>query len=268
MTPNLCNHCNVSPPLHPNIHPQCPPGTYGATQGLATATCSGPCDPGTFGNTSGLTSSACSGNCSAGFACPPGSTNATVTLCPPGTYSPGGQGSCLLCPGGRFGTISGATLSSCGGSCSPGYACPPGSTNATVALCPPGTYSAGSMDTCANCSAGFSCRAGSTSSSPAVDVCPPGTYGPGGAVTCWNCSAGFAGPDPGNSDASCGGPCRAGQYSLEGASSCSLCPQGMACALCLALALAPYLFLSPPQCAVLVTQYCFAWQGVTAMLLA
>jgi hypothetical protein len=53
----------------------CPVGSYcpdGASDPL-------PCPGGRFGAEEGLYTSSCSGPCTAGFFCPPGSTNATVT---------------------------------------------------------------------------------------------------------------------------------------------------------------------------------------------
>ena len=108
-----------------------------------------------LGASVGATSSQCDGACAAGYACPPGSVNATAVVCGLGTYSVGGVSVCLLCPVGVYGASSGSTSPGCSGPCAPGYYCPPGSTNATASLCPVGTYS--SSVTCV--------------------ACPPGTYG-------------------------------------------------------------------------------------------
>ena len=55
----------------------CPEGTFGATAGLATASCSGACDEGYFGGFVGLTTSACTAPCTAeaGYHCAEGSNS-------------------------------------------------------------------------------------------------------------------------------------------------------------------------------------------------
>jgi hypothetical protein len=110
-------------------------------------------------------------------------------MCPRGTFGPGGgcapcspcplgrfnnhsmQTSCTPCIAGRFGTAVGAynTTAGCSGVCSPGFACPAGSTNATLLPCPAGKYSLAAAGACSDCSAGF------YSSGPgarACTVCP------------------------------------------------------------------------------------------------
>ncbi len=151
----------------------CTPGRY-STAGAASCT---ECAPGLFGGASALATASCSGNCTAGYACGPGSTNATALMCGPGSYSYSGAGVCTPCPVGRFGGSMGLTNGSCSGPCSAGYACPSGSTNSTPVQCAPGTFSELGVGICSPCPAG---RYGSTSGLPT-----PGCSGP--------CDAGEAG---------------------------------------------------------------------------
>ena len=73
----------------------------------------------------GSTVSTCTGLCTAGYVCPPGSTNATAVVCPAGTYSAAGAGVCTNCSAGKFGNVT-------------GQYCPPMS--AAGIVCPPGSY--------------------------------------------------------------------------------------------------------------------------------
>jgi len=81
------------------------------------------CPPGTFGNTQGLTTAMCSGLCSPGFFCPMGTENATT----------------FRCAAGRYGSQSGLFLSACSGVCSQGYYCPEGSTSSFQFPCTQGS---------------------------------------------------------------------------------------------------------------------------------
>ena len=45
----------------------CPVGTYGATAGLTTSSCSGFCSIGSYGAKTGLTTATCSGPCEQGI---------------------------------------------------------------------------------------------------------------------------------------------------------------------------------------------------------
>jgi hypothetical protein len=100
----------------------CPAGTYGATVGLPSVACSGPCDAGRFGASPGLTSPLCD--------------------------SP--------CPAGRYGGP-GEVSPSCTGNCTAGHYCVAGSTNATAAMCAPGTYSLSGWSQCQPCAGGYFC---------------------------------------------------------------------------------------------------------------
>lgn len=76
----------------------CPLGSYGATQGLTNASCSGLCNAGFFGGTAGQMTSACSGPCWAGHYCPAGSTSWRTNNCGVGHYCPEGSSAPTACP--------------------------------------------------------------------------------------------------------------------------------------------------------------------------
>jgi hypothetical protein len=77
----------------------CDLGRYASTPGQTTSQCQGPCNPGRFGPTVGQTSLTCTGQCVAGYTCPAGSTNGTVTPCPKGYYCLAGAATPTLCAG-------------------------------------------------------------------------------------------------------------------------------------------------------------------------
>jgi hypothetical protein len=151
--------------------PACPPGSYPHN---ASATCA---------------------------ACPPGSACAGAgglpVVCPRGSWASGGAVACDPCPAGRFGNVSGLAGAGCSGGCTPGFACPPGSTNATAAICPVGTFSLPGAGNCSLCAAG---RFGATTglaSNYCTDVCAAGTYSTPGLAACVSCIAGRCGGPPG-----------------------------------------------------------------------
>jgi hypothetical protein len=110
-----------------------------------------------------------------------------------GTYSAGSAGVCSLCPAGAFGNATGLVSSACSGPCLAGYACPVGSTNATVTLCPPGTYSTGGAGVCTVCSAGTPYSGpGATSVSACVSCAGACTSGTWGAYACPGVTADWA----------------------------------------------------------------------------
>ena len=100
--------------------------------------------------------------------------------------------------------------------------------NGVTTPCPVGTYSvAGDKTTSAcdnQCSAGYYCLAGSTTSSGAVGTtgaatpCPLGSYSTGGASTaaCTACPAGTYGSDTTLTTAACSGNCAAGYFCPAG----------------------------------------------------
>ena len=105
----------------------CAAGLYGSVQGLSTASCSGPCAPGRYGDVGGQALSNCVGSCTAGWVCPAGSTNSSVTACGVGRYSLTGASSCIDCPAGQFGAGTALSTAICSGACTPGSYCPAGS---------------------------------------------------------------------------------------------------------------------------------------------
>ncbi len=58
------------------------------------------------------------------------------------------------------------------------------------------------------CSPGYACPAGSTASNTPANVCPSGTYSLAGASVCTNCPAGTYGSFSGLSAATCTGMCQ------------------------------------------------------------
>jgi hypothetical protein len=156
-----------------NCTAPCRPGAYGATGGLTSPGCSGNCSAGyacptgsttptaqlcptgrystagsgvcpecpagVYGDSVGLKTPACSGLCAVGYVCPPASNSSTPTpSCPAGRYGDIVTSTCVDCPTGRFGPLSGAasatsagiygsssglTVARCSGPCPAGYYC-------------------------------------------------------------------------------------------------------------------------------------------------
>ena len=77
------------------------------------------CPAGTYGATSGLGSSSCTGLCTRGYYCPEGSTSTTQ----------------IICPAGRYGATDGLATGLCSGECDAGYYCPEGSTSFKQIAC-------------------------------------------------------------------------------------------------------------------------------------
>jgi hypothetical protein len=144
------------------------------------------------------THTGCSGSCAAGYVCPAGSPNATVTLCGAGTFSIAGSSPpCTPCAAGRYGATTGLptaacsgqclagyygattglTLSTCTGPCTPGYACPAGSANGTATLCAAGSFAAAGAGACTPCAAGLYGNVSGLTSAACSGQCAPGTYG-------------------------------------------------------------------------------------------
>jgi hypothetical protein len=57
-------------------------------------------------------------------------------------------------------------------------------------MCGAGTFSVSGAVSCRNCSAGYACPPGSTSSAPADAICAAGTHSRTGAVSCTACGGG------------------------------------------------------------------------------
>ena len=128
----------------------CPAGTYGATLGESSESCTGPCSPGYFctaGSTS-PTQSPCGGNdvyCGAGSASPhavalgdrtiggDATTRSGVEPCPSGSYCVSGVAA--PCLAGRFGCATGLWEPECNGKCTPGFYCPAGANSSRFAEC-------------------------------------------------------------------------------------------------------------------------------------
>lgn len=166
----------------------------------------------------------------------------TETDCDPGYYSGQGHTTCTACPLGTYCASSGCT--SCK-SVSAGYKANKsvGATDQTV--CPSGTYSRGSTDTCTDCPAGYYCS-GTGNTGPSrcgpgkymatsrcgkseCDPCPAGTFNNVyGATSCCKCCSGFYASSIGST--SCTACAMSGgkkQGSPAGATTASQCSTGL-----------------------------------------
>jgi hypothetical protein len=201
----------------------------------------------------------CAGAAAAPAACPPGSSSSAgataCAWCAAGSYNPyAAQGSCSLCPPGRYGLSPGAALAgelSCT-ACPPGrynpspgvaaacLTCPVGSYSSAPASlqctpCPLGTYSTGSWDggstspeTCTACPPG---TIGLATGQHTCTVCGPGTYQPlrgaNSTSDCRACAPGTYSSVSGQTEAGVCTPCPTGTYSVtEQSWSCTPCPAG------------------------------------------
>ncbi|GBG23860.1 NACHT, LRR and PYD domains-containing protein 12 [Hondaea fermentalgiana] len=161
----------------------------------------------------------------------------------------------LLCPAGTFGEVTALSISTCSGSCAPGFYCPAGSTSATQEICPLGSYcpegtpgpntfrcplgtyndavGLTSIEECPVCEAspGFVCAVGS-SSTPSEDVipCPLGHYCTGIGLPL-PCPSGTYGDEEGLDSPDCSGLCPEGQWCAEGTAdpAATPCPGGYYC---------------------------------------
>ncbi|KAG4064120.1 hypothetical protein PC123_g1055 [Phytophthora cactorum] len=146
-------------------------GTYGATDGLSTAACTGPCPAGFYCpiGTADYSQHPCTlrtSFCRQGSSVPTAvdigyftmATQAGLrtddTICPPGSFCVSGVQ--YLCPEGTYGATSGLTSNTCSGKCQDGYICPRGSISAKQSPCPAGSYSRNGKF-CAPCSPGYWC---------------------------------------------------------------------------------------------------------------
>lgn len=146
----------------------CETGTYGKS-GLHCTDCPG----GTYGDTQGLYNASCSGLCAIGAFCPEGSTTAEQELCPAGSYGDAEgmtdnwcSGLCdigsfcpegstmrygMPCASGRYGSQPGEPDAGCSGPCSPEHWCPIGSTAPDNVKCPDGLVSRVGDKKCFSC---------------------------------------------------------------------------------------------------------------------
>jgi hypothetical protein len=178
--------------------PLCPRGTFSETGRPVNGSCER-CPPGTWNAVPGAEGK-CASLCVAGHSCPAGSTSGTASPCPAGQYSPAGVGACTACAPGRWSAAL-ALAAPCDGRCEAGYACPSGSSSGRAVVCPAGKYSGGGTAACTdcspgkwsadvnrseactrNCSAGYTCPAGSVSGT--VSACAAGLYSHAGSEAC------------------------------------------------------------------------------------
>jgi hypothetical protein len=230
------------------------PGYYGTGTGLTSATicpvgkyCTGStaspanCPAGTFRTIEGARKLADCASCPAGYACGAQTTDLSTELCPVGKYCTEGETNPQSCPAGTFGPDEGIYKAADCLPCLPGKAC------TTTGLPDPNT----------DCSAGYYCKQGASSATPAESdsggpckswgycppsstrtlPCPPGKYNDVASSTsstaCKTCPAKkFCVGDPDNPVQDCkagfyctGGavndsqnPASAGRYSGAGAS--------------------------------------------------
>ncbi len=202
----------------------CPAGTF-STEGAGS--CS-QCAAGLYGGSPGAVSPQCSGLCAPGFFCTSGSTNNTPSVCPAGQYSMAGAGQCSDCSSGQYGSTPGLQTPDCTGPCTAGYACPAGSVNATVTLCPAGTYSTVGSSVCTPCVAGLYGDTPGLPLAACTGPCPAGRFGSVSGLTSATCTgacdAGYA-CTPGSISAT-QTACPMGRYSLGSAGECTVCPGG------------------------------------------
>jgi hypothetical protein len=204
------------------------------------------------------------GLCDVGSVGPLGSP--PCQTCAAGQYSDAiGRGTCLQCPGGRYGVVAGqaSAAAACNGTCAAGYACAPGSATPTASVCPQGSFSLEGAAVCSlcpagrygasqalpaalcsgPCAAGYVCAIGSTSD--AALECPPGSFSLEGEAVCSLCQAGRYGASQAVPSAACTGACEAGyacpagstngtvelcsagKYSTVGSGACTACPTGV-----------------------------------------
>ena len=206
-----------------------------------------PCPPGTYGATTALYSASQCSNCTVGHYCAGG---ADPLPCPAGSYNEylGGSTifSCALCPSGYACPSTGMWNLTSAFICLAGHYCPLGTQSLTQFPCPAGTYSDAtglrSVSSCINCPAGMMCKSGSSSKDqvkcPAGYYCPEGTsYGQPqpcpegthstatGRKTLSDCLACPAGSYCLAAARNVTGPCSAGYFCPEGSTS----PTGNAC---------------------------------------
>ena len=226
----------------------CPIGTYSPSYGNERLGDCLPCRPGEYCGSTGLNQTSgkcragyyCPGNqtvdspvafsCPAGHFCVEGSAREVV--CPPGTYQSGtGKDRCDVCPAGFYCDYSDGSNSNVDPVvCPHGYYCPNG-TGQNWKPCLPGTFGellgGSSEDDCSpclpgkfcdakaltapsgNCSAGFFCVGGDTTSMPIEDDFLSGS-----------------GSGESNDTFRVSGECPIGFYCPEGSSSPTLCPSG------------------------------------------
>jgi len=236
---------------------KCPAGSYGASEGLFDAQCSGICDRGHYCPAASIHAKEheCGGP---GVYCPPGSAHPTPVdvgfytihtgvdqarqaywdqdnttksaqlLCEPGHYCSGGIKQ--PCPEGVYGWEYGLTNSSCSGPCSEGHHCPMGSVKAdektcgtSYQFCPEGTG-----EIVHNVRAGYYTVGGDerkNNTRISETKCEPGFYCKNGIKT--RCPPGTFGNQYGLKSDMCSGFCPAGFYCPIGTAEPLACEDGM-----------------------------------------
>eukprot|EP00347_Sterkiella_histriomuscorum_P024098 403332318 len=206
-----------------SIQIKCEPGTY--TDLSAQTTCK-QCDAGTYCDTFGMDLGE---PCPAGYYCPAGSVKPIP--CAVGTYNPtaasSGSGACQNCDAGKYCDEEGLTYVK--GTCSAGYFCKTGSPSATPAINLTLSINSGYITKYGICPRGNYCPIGSEDPTP----CPIGYYlnGEGGNALsdCVKCQAGSycdatgLAVPKGNCDL--GYYCEAGSDSIQE----TVCPVGHYC---------------------------------------
>eukprot|EP00347_Sterkiella_histriomuscorum_P018896 403343756 len=205
------------------IQIKCEPGTY--TNMSAQTTCK-QCDAGTYCDKFGMVFGE---ECPAGCYCPAGSVKPIP--CAVGTYNPmaasSGNGACQNCDGGTFCDEEGLTFVK--GTCSAGYFCKTGSPSATPAINLTLSFNNGYITMYGICPRGNYCPIGSEDPSP----CPIGFYlnGEGGRAQsdCLKCQAGSFCEEVGLAIPN--GHCDLGYYCEAGSDSIyqNECPVGHYC---------------------------------------
>ncbi|XP_070552128.1 fibrillin-2-like [Ptychodera flava] len=138
----------------------CPPGTFGATEGLHNSSSCTPCLAGYYCESHGLL--AAEGPCSPGYYCLEGSDSRTKVICTTGDYCPVQSDLPTPCPEGTFNPYLGLNSSDQCTPCTEGMYCEERGLDAPTGPCEPGYY----------------CPPGQNSSRPYDYPCTIGNYCP------------------------------------------------------------------------------------------
>ena len=222
------------------IRQKCPPGRYGAEQGLYSMECSGLCSEGHYcqeGSTS-KTQLSCGHIelfCPLGSSAPQEVNEGYYTVnsdssdafddartriaerkCEPGTWCQGGIR--RLCAPGYWGESFGLTTYICSGPCSAGHLCPEGSTKPVEVVCgDPDFYCLPQSFKPIRVAIGSYSTGGIESTRTGQAIAHPGKYAVSGLL--FTCRAGYYGASEGLSTPSCSGPCAPGFYCPTGSTS-------------------------------------------------
>lgn len=224
-------YCETAGSIDERGNGKCPPGTYcpaGSQKPI-------PCPAGKYCEKEGLTPADLLGtvrDCDAGFICRSGATlrRPTDGNCPEGHYCTAGTKAPVACPIGYFRTaVGGTSINSCS-KCTEGRICPSRGLTTTKQECTAGYYCpVGSSSSSGNkpmipCPIGAYCSAGSSS----PEICPDKTYQNAPMKTeCIDCPAGYFCNTGGGTDiAKAAKPevCIAGHYCPERTSVPIPCP--------------------------------------------